>query len=316
MGDAGTTYLFAFAPTEDEVVRAHRVLDRATGARTERALQGSVLCALGLLECALAGAPAPGADVVGVSLGLAIVALGLVVATGALHGWTSRRRVRHYPGLRSERTCEVSGQSLRTSVLGVETRIPWSAIGRVVVGDDMLVLLLRGQPTMLYLPRRGLEHPDAWTQLVEDVGTAHRSGHEDSDAREDVATARRDDADAGTRSRQRRVVGIAALAICGVLLVVTVLGNLRAAAEPRDLVEQLATDGICSGTTTQQADRGEVYACTAVNGDVIKVASPTTAFVYQTTDYRIDGPGWMAVVADKATAERVAGLLQGRISAP
>ncbi|MFN8156756.1 MAG: YcxB family protein [Candidatus Nanopelagicales bacterium] len=316
MGDARTTYLLAFAPTEDEVVRAHRVLDRATGARVERALQGSVLCALGLLECAVAAAPAPGADVVGVSVGLAIVALGLLIATGAVHRWTSRRRVRHYVGLRSERTCEVSAEGLRTSVLGVETRIPWSAVGRVVVDDDMLVLLLRGQPTMLYLPRRGLEPPDAWTQLVEVVETAHRSGHQGSDATEDVASSRHDDADAGIRSRQRRVVGIAALAICGVLLVLTVLGNLRAAAAPSDLVERLRADGICSGATTEPADRGEVYACTAVNGDVIKVASPSTAFIYQTTDYRIDGPGWMAVVADKATAERVAGLLQGRISAP
>ena len=112
-----------------------------------------------------------------------------------------------------------------------------------------------------------------------------------------------------SRARLVILLGLVALIAFGVVIVV----NWSRAADPKELANRLSQDGICHGVTLLQTDRGSVYSCLDRLGHAVKVASPSTPFIYLTTDYRVDGTDWMAVAADKETAERVAELLGGEV---
>ena len=112
-----------------------------------------------------------------------------------------------------------------------------------------------------------------------------------------------------SRARLLLLLGLVALIGFGVAIVV----NSSRFADPKELANRLSQDGICHGVTLIQTDRGNIYSCLDRAGHAVKVASPSTPFIYLTTDYRVDGTGWMAVAADKETAERVAELLGGQL---
>jgi hypothetical protein len=86
--------------------------------------------------------------------------------------------------------------------------------------------------------------------------------------------------------------------------------------QPSELVAQLTQAGICHGVTTMESSHSNLYRCFDDNGGLITVADLTTIVPSQPSDYAVYGNGWIAVVSHQGTADRVAELLDGRVSPP
>jgi hypothetical protein len=167
MGDA-ETYRFTFTRDPSELDRARRAWCRATGWTKRRVGLGSVMVACGAILVFLVvqqrrSTAGYGMDIV---VAAAVLIWGLGALTGAWDTFRFRLQVKRYPVWTCGRTYLVSSSSLLIEAPGIETRLAWSALAQVVVLDDMVVLWPKDQPGWHYLPRRGLEHDDQWSDVV------------------------------------------------------------------------------------------------------------------------------------------------------
>jgi hypothetical protein len=298
MGDT-EIYRFTFTRDVSELDRARRAWAKASGWRRRQLGFGTVMVACGLILFALVLQASEARDrSTDLVVAAAVLVWGLGLLTGASDSLALRVQAKRFPAWTSERKCLVSPSSVLIGAPGIETHLDWSAIAHVVVLDDMVVLVLKDQPGFHYLPRRALEHDDQWPDFVRLL-----PGWQEQNSR--ITRS-------GTLpSRARLVIPLALVVLIGFGVAIVV--NSSRSADPKELANRLSKDGICDEVTLIQTDRGNVYSCLDRLGHTVKVASPSTPFIYLTTDYRVDGTGWMAVAAEKETAERVAGLLGGRL---
>jgi len=166
MGDA-ENYRFTFTREISELDRARREWMKVSGMRRRQIRAGLVLVAAGLVEF-WAGIQLrqEGGSLIFFVLGAIFVAFGVGLLTGAWLSLVFRQQLRRYPALTSDRTGVISPSEVLIGAPGIDIRLEWSAIGQVVVLDDMVVLGLKGQPQCYYFPCRGLESEDRWPGLV------------------------------------------------------------------------------------------------------------------------------------------------------
>ena len=161
------TYRLTFTTDLDDTDRAYRARARASGRRSGRIRAGVQLIVAGLLLFVV------GLWLDSWSLGLNDVvvlvtfgAVGLVLASGAWATYVRRSQWTRTPSLSRPLTCTVSEPDCLMQAPGVETRYDWSALGPVIVMEDLIVLGVRGLPTVHYLPRKGLADDEQWSDLT------------------------------------------------------------------------------------------------------------------------------------------------------
>jgi hypothetical protein len=166
MGDA-ESYRFTFTREISELDRARREWMKVSGMRRRQIRSGLVLVAAGLVEFwASFQLRQEGGSLIFFVLGAMALAFGVGLLTGAWFSFVFRQQLRRYPALTSDRTGLISPSEVLIGAPGIDIRLEWSAIGQVVVLDDMVVIGLKGQPQFHYFPCRGLDSEDQWPGLV------------------------------------------------------------------------------------------------------------------------------------------------------
>ena len=125
----------------------------------------------------------------------------------------------------------------------------------------------------------------------------------------------------GVVSAGRIVSGQVVILVTVALVTFAVAGGLSLARrpppkQPSELVAQLSQAGICHGITSMVSKHSNVYRCFDDNGGLISVGDMTSIVPSEPSDYVVDGNGWIAVVSQQGTADRVAELLDGRAFPP
>jgi hypothetical protein len=108
------------------------------------------------------------------------------------------------------------------------------------------------------------------------------------------------------------LAGLGAVIAVGIIVTMT----MSRGADPSDLALRLNQAGICHDVTKVASNKVNIYECVDASGLPVKVADGNSLVSYEMSDYFVDGNGWTAVVASKATADRVADLLNGQVSTP
>jgi len=177
------TINLTYTPTLDEWEQRAQAWSRATGATRRRKAWGWVIIVLAGIGFGLA-LPALFDNVLEVGnlfVGVLLATYGIAMLTDVVGRWARRRQMRRSPSALLPSSAVVGADGVFLGTALASSNVDWGFWKSVLVSDDCLILATsdRWTANWAFLPRRGLQDPDQWDELVRLV-TAHVPVHPSS----------------------------------------------------------------------------------------------------------------------------------------